>query len=415
MTRGVARWAAAGVLGAAAIGGAAAWQYRVDLRVPPAVAAATSTSADHRVFSERAVRDTQIAVWNQALDADPVSALAMGHLAALHLQRAREGGTWDDYLQSEQLARRSLALRTVRNAATAVTLTQALLAQHRFTEALDVAKHLLATNPHPVEYHALLGEVAMEIGEDSLADAMFRYAWSARRNLSVAPRLARWLEVTNRVEEARRVMRAARDEAVGRRDLSRETKAWFEMRVGDIEQRAGRPRAAVKAYRAGLAIEPNDPRLLAAMARLSAAQDDPSAVITWGERAIAVQMEPTTLGLLAEAYAALGDSAKSAEYDQVLTVVAAAQPGAFHRAWNLYLLDHGHQIEAVVAAAMTELATRKDVYGYDLAAWAMYRAGRFSEARRLMSHALRLDTPDPLLARHARQINAAPSMLATRR
>ena len=62
-------------------------------------------------FSERSDRDVQIRVWKQALDADPVSAIALGQLAALHQQRGREGGTYDDYLQAETYARRSLALR----------------------------------------------------------------------------------------------------------------------------------------------------------------------------------------------------------------------------------------------------------------------------------------------------------------
>ena len=39
----------------------------------------------------------------EALAADPTSALVTGQLAALHLQRAREGGGWDDYLTAEAL------------------------------------------------------------------------------------------------------------------------------------------------------------------------------------------------------------------------------------------------------------------------------------------------------------------------
>ncbi len=378
----------------------------VDLTVPAAIAADASPD---RVFGfkERAQRDVQIDVWNQALEADPVSALALGHLAALHLQRAREGGPTDDYVHAEALARQSLALRTNRNARTAVTLTSTLLAQHRFTEALAVARMVVAWEPEQPEYRALLGEVAMEVGDDSTAAAMFTYVWSARTNLSVAPRLARWLELTNHVMKARQVMTAARDEAVSRRDIASETKAWFHLRVGDLELRAGNARAASDAFRAGLAIEANDHRLMAAMARLAAAEASPLNAIAWGERAIAIQMEPGTLGLLAESYRALGQVEKAAEYEQVLAVVAAGQSGQYHRAWSLFLLDRGEQTADVLARAQAELETRKDVYGYDLAAWAMHRAGRSREARTLMAQAMRFNTPDPLLRRHARVIGVA--------
>lgn len=365
--------------------------------------------------AERDVRDVEIRVWNEALAADPVSAVAMGQLAALHLQRAREQGHWDDYLQAESLARRSLSMRTRRNAATAVTLTNALLAQHRFPEALDVARTLVSWEPEQPAYLALLGEVSMEIGDDSTAAALFTTVWTARSTLSVAPRLARWFELTNRVEMARRVLHAARAEALTRRDLSAETKVWFHLRVGDLELRAGRARDAADAFRAGLALNDEDPRLLVAMARLAEQQNEPKAVLAWGERAMAVRLEPATLGLMANAYAQIGDSAKASEYGQTLALIAATQEGPYDRALGLYLLEQPDQVSAVLARAQAELTTRRDVYGYDLVAWALYRSGRITEARAMMDSAMRLQTPDPMLRRHAEHIAAASNPVSASR
>jgi Flp pilus assembly protein TadD len=48
-----------------------------------------------------------------------------------------------------------------------------------------------------------------------------------------------------------------------------------------------------------------------------------------------------------------------------------------------------------------ELVGRKDVYGYDAYAWALYRAGRAAEAALPMKKALPLGTVDPLLEFHA--------------
>ena len=389
----------------------------VDLDVPSTTTATSSVLASRAQSrdAEREARDVQIVVWNQALAADPISAIAMGQLAALHMQKARESGSFSEYLDAEALARRSLTARTRRNAATAVTLTNTLLAQHRFTEALDVARKLVEWEPEQPAYRALLGEVAMELGDDSTAAAMFNTVWTARSGLSIAPRLARWLELTNHVEKARRVLLAARDEAIARRDLSTETKAWFHLRVGDLELRAGRARAAADAYRAGLALDDQDPRLLAAMARLAEQQQKPDAVIAWGERAIAVRMDPATLGLLSKAYALRGDTAKASEYARALAVVASAQVAPYDRAWSLHLLDQQEQVATVLTRALTELETRRDVYGYDLAAWALYRAGRFQEARSMMDKAMRLQTPDPMLRKHADVIASAPAIVSASR
>ncbi|WP_309671136.1 hypothetical protein [Gemmatimonas sp.] len=414
-------WPAAIGLTIAGLSGVAYHQAMgVDLSVPSAVDATATSSAsasrhaqrDAQRAAERAQRDVQIQVWNEALTADPVSAVSMGQLAALHLQRARESGVFNEYQQAESLARRSLSTRTRRNAATAVTLTNSLLAQHRFTEAMDVARTLVSWEPEQPAYRALLGEVAMELGDDSTATAMFNSVWTARSGLSIAPRVARWLELTNHVEKARRVLHAARTEALSRRDLSTETKAWFHLRVGELELRAGRARDAAAAYRAGLALDDQDPRLLAAMARLADQQEKPASVIAWGERAIAVRMDPATLGLLSRAYTQLGDREKASEYAQTLAVVASAQPGPYDRAWSLYLLDQEEQVGTVLEKAKAELETRRDVYGYDLTAWALYRAGRFTEARAMMAQAMRLNTPDPLLQHHAAMIAAAPTAVS---
>ena len=151
----------------------------------------------------------------------------------LFRSRAREGGTWDDYLKAEDFARRSLGKRTNRNASTAVTLVSVLLAQHRFTEARDIAVDLVKREPDIPEYRATLGEVAMELGDYAVADSMFRSVWEQRSKLSIAPRVARWLELTNHVREARALLATSRDEAVSRREVAKETKAWFHMRVGD--------------------------------------------------------------------------------------------------------------------------------------------------------------------------------------
>ncbi len=383
-------------------------------QIPRASASAAPVGAP-RVsgFSERAERDVQIRVWHQALNADPTSAIATGQLAGLHLQRAREGGGWDDYVKAEAFARRSLGKRTQRNAATASTLVSILLAQHRFTEARSIAEDLVRNDPETPQYRATLAEVAMELGDDVAADSLFRSVWADRAMLSIAPRLARWLELTNHVPEARRLLISARDDALARRDVATETKAWFHLRLGDLELRRGRTEASAESFTAGLALEPDDPRLLAAMARYSAALGEWKNVIEWGERAIGIQLDPATLGLIGDAYEMLGQHNKADEYFRTLEVAVSLQPGAYHRAWSLYLLDHGLQVSSVLQKAEEELRERKDVYGYDIVAWALEKSGRHEDAKAAMRSALRLQTPDPLLMRHARLIGVSATSALT--
>jgi len=359
------------------------------------------------VVNDSADRADQIRVWGVALAQDPVSALALGHLAALHLQRARETGDDRDYNKAEEYARRSLKLRINRNGPTFVTLAAALVAQHRFQEADQVATDLVAFDPTIPEYRAQLGEVQMELGRYDAARQSFDSLYSFRTSLSIAPRLARWAEITGNTPYARKLLAAALADALRQRDLPREQTAWFHLRLGDIDMRNGRMRSARRLFEDGLAVAPNDYRLLDAMSHLEAVEGNPKKAIEYGERGIAIKLDPATLGTMGDAYAALGDKAKAEEFYKTMEVAVAGQPGAYHRAWSLFLLDHNRRVPEVMANVQKELETRKDIYGYDLLGWALHKEHRDAEARDAMMLARRLSTRDAMLFYHTGMIERA--------
>ncbi|MEP7346656.1 MAG: hypothetical protein ABI877_15400, partial [Gemmatimonadaceae bacterium] len=189
--------------------------------------------------------------------------------------------------------------------------------------------------------------------------------------------------------------------------LSLEQIAWFHMRAGDLALKTGDLRVADSAYTLGLKIFPGDYRILAAQARLASLKGDWHGAIAAGEQAIAVQLDPGTLGLLADAWMALGDSAQSASYAKAMTVSALKQPGPIHRAWGLYLVDHGQRTDDVLRRVRKELVTRKDVYGYDLLAWTLHARGDNQGAWLAMEHALSQGTQDAQIAYHAAEIARA--------
>ena len=108
--------------------------------------------------------------------------------------------------------------------------------------------------------------------------------------------------------------------------------------------------------------------------------------------------------MISDAYAALGDTVQAAEYTRAMELAVLGQPGQWHRAWSLFLLDHDRRVPEVLAHVRAELATRRDVYGYDLLAWALHKSGRDGEAREAMATALAQGTKDPQLLRHAAEI-----------
>ena len=88
-----------------------------------------------------------------------------------------------------------------------------------------------------------------------------------------------------------------------------------------------------------------------------------------------------------------------------MAVAVLRQPGPYHRAWSLFLLDHDREVPRVLGNVEAELRTRRDIYGYDLLAWALHKSGRDAEARAPMARALSLGTRDAMLYFHAGMID----------
>ena len=363
--------------------------------------------------SDAEIRDLDIQYFTERANRDPTGALDLARLSALYLARGRETGDPRDAILAEQAARKSIRNRKERNGAATQVLETALLAQHRFDEALPLAKRNRDDDPENPSLRAAVGDIEMELGQYDSARVSFANLHTTADDPAVSPRLARWAEIEGDPDKARRLLHASLVSVLKTPTVPREQIGWFWLRVGDVELRTAHYTAADSAYREGLAAHPDDYRLLSALAHSALLQQKWQRAVTFGERAIAVTLDPATLGTLSDAYAALGDSAKSAEYARVLDVAVLKQPGAYHRAWSLFLLDHNRHVDIVSRKIREELKTRKDVYAYDLLAWSLHKQGRDHEADTAMQLALREHTKDPLLVMHASAIRSALSPSAS--
>jgi tetratricopeptide (TPR) repeat protein len=253
----------------------------------------------------------------------------------------------------------------------------------------------------------MLGEAAMELGQYDAAGQAFSSLRSPTSHLSIAGRTARWAEVSGDLAAARHIIRIARDAAVERFDVTLEQRSWFRMRYADIERRSGRPRLARKELEAALLENPTDRRLMMTMARHALADDDVGRATELAEDAMDVSLDADVLVLLCRAALAAGDSMRVEELEGALmTMVTGAGPSV-HRSVDLYLLDRGRDVEEILARARASLVERHDVYGWDLYAWALYRAGRIADASSASSIALSLRTADPALYERAAVIARA--------
>jgi tetratricopeptide (TPR) repeat protein len=362
------------------------------------------SDSEPRRISDAEVRDADIAFFERRLVEDPQSAADRAMLGSLYLKRSRERGSYLDVERAASQAESSLALRKAHNTAALGLLASARLAQHEFRGALAATRSLVDAEPENDAYRAMHAEVLLELGRYKEAATAFRRVEHKSGDLTIGPRLARWYELTGHLARAvplaRYLARRANDEL----ELTGEQKAWFHLRAGDYAAKRGDLDTAEQEYAKGLTSNPGDHRILAARARVAAGRGQWRETIRVGEQAIAIQLEPATLGLLRDAYEAMGDSAQAQSYADAMTATALVQPGPIHRSWGLHLADRGERLADVLARTRTELRARRDVYGYDLEAWTLHALGRNAEAWRSMKRALAQDTEDATLYYHAAEI-----------
>ena len=381
--------------------------------VASAVATARSMPAKtpmphHDIAAERITRDADIAFYQQHALRDPTGALDHLHLAALYLQRARESATPADLGRAEAEARISLDNRRGHNTEAWHELALAQVGQHKFLEARASAESLLVPDRSATGPRSLLGEIDLELGRYLEADTIFTALDRASAEPPVLARVARWAALRGHSEHARNLLLNARDKVHHRGGTPTEQLAWYDLRLGELAMATGHLGEAADRLAAARDLIADDPRVLLAQARLALARHDGKDALARATEAMNAGEDPLAFALASDAHLLLGHATEADRMFRAFeTAIAAAPAGAWHRQWRLELLDRGRQVEAVLALAHDELATRPDVYGWDQYAWALHRAGRDVEARDAMRHALQWGTEDVMLDAHARALGVA--------
>ncbi|MGH2620755.1 MAG: hypothetical protein ACRDHG_09325, partial [Anaerolineales bacterium] len=97
------------------------------------------------------------------------------------------------------------------------------------------------------------------------------------------------------------------------------------------------------------------------------------------------------------------------QYDTVEFIgnLAEINRQIYNRQLANFYSDHDLDPDQALRLALTELEVRKDVFGYDAAAWAYFKNGQLDQAQEMIALAMRLGTRDAKLYYHAGMIAQA--------
>jgi tetratricopeptide (TPR) repeat protein len=347
----------------------------------------------------------RVAFW-EGRAADGGGYLDRIHLADAYLDRARTTGDVAD------LRRAQMALAEAAETAPdldPIHVREALVAfaLHDFAAALATANAVLEADPTDLAALSIAGDSLLELGEVDGAAAHYRELADLAPSAASWSRLGRMAFLRGDARSAISLVGTAAADAV-KAGFPDEI-AFYHVQLGDLHRMRGGVADAEAAYMVALDALPDHVPAIAGLARVREAQGRRDEAIALLESAVDRLPQPELVAALGDLRALAGDAnGADAEYALVEAVAGLSEAGPIYdRAYVLFAADHRRELDEAVERAEADLETRGDVYGYDALAWALFAAGRLSEAAVAADQATRLGTPDPRIAYHAGLIAAA--------
>jgi tetratricopeptide (TPR) repeat protein len=317
------------------------------------------------------------------------------------VRKARDASDPGYYLNAKACADVALDLAPSNRAATNL-VGVALINQHRFDDARDLAQQILQKAPEDRMALGTLSDAYLEVGRYAEAQAAAQKMMDMKPNLPSYVRASylEWLRGDDKA--ALESIKAAID--AGRDPKDPEPRCWAMVQAAMIFWHKGDYPGADAGFTATLKECSDYPPALVGRARVAMAKDEPTRAaelltLAWKQSPLT-----ETAWLLGDARAAGGD-AKGAEeaYAQAVKQGKGSDP----RTLALFYATKDRDRDEAVKLAQEEIKVRQDIYTQEALAWALYRAGKIPEAKAAAEKMTALGTKDARLLYHAGAIKIA--------
>ena len=332
---------------------------------------------------------------------DPTDWRSLASLGAAYVQQARITADPSYYPKAEGVLDRSLSVRASGNFQAYVGRGALEAARHDFAAALRDGERAARINPYSADVYGVIGDAELELGRYRDAIGTYQRMVDTEPNLSSYARVSYARELQGDVRGAVAAMRLAQQAAGTQADA-----AWASYQLGELAFNDGDVRRAAAGYRRALELDPSFVPPRAGMAKVAWARGDVDRAIAGYERVTEIYPAPEYVIALGDLYELAGRTGLAAEQADLVR----AEERLFEASGvdvdleiALYEADHGDPA-AAVRAARDEWARRHSVHVADALGWALYADGRYREAKRFATRAMRLGTRNASFLYHAGMI-----------
>ncbi|MCA9946945.1 MAG: tetratricopeptide repeat protein [Anaerolineales bacterium] len=352
--------------------------------------------------------EEQIAFWQQKVQRDDRDYISLTYLGQAYLQHGRETGDAVAYSRAQAALEQALAINPTYEL-TLAFLSVTLISQHDFQGALQTAQRVYDFDPGALQALATIGDASLELGLYDEAEAAYATLLDQAPGAAVFSRAARlaWLQGDVPAAIDWMAQAVADAKAIG---LSGERLAWYQFQLGELHFNSGNVAAAQAQYAAAKVTLPDYYLVLAGEGKVAAARGDFAQAIALYEQLVARLPQPAFVAMLGDFYTLAGDETAAQQQYETVSFIAdleTTSQALYGRQLGLFYANHDTNLASALAAAEAELASRPDVYGYDVLAWTLFKNGRLQEAAAASEEALKLGTQEALFYYHAGMIAAA--------
>jgi tetratricopeptide (TPR) repeat protein len=327
------------------------------------------------------------------------------NLANAYLQKVRETGDPSLYTKTEVLLDEAQKLddHSPELFATRGTLA---LARHDFQAALEYGTRALALDPESARYHGIVGDAQIELGMYDEAIQSYQEMVDRRPDFASFSRVAYARELYGDPEGAIEAMEFALQAGSG----TPENVAWAHVQLGNLWFSLGKLEEAQKAYGLSTRTVGAYAPALAGQAKVAAAKGDIEQAATLYRQAFNRMPLPEYAIALSDVYVEMGARKKAeGQYELVQSMDKLLRANGVNTDLEiaLFYADHDMNLQTSLEKARAVYDARPSIHAADALAWTLYKTGKYKEAQKYSSEALKLGTRDSLKLFHAGMIAKA--------
>ena len=348
--------------------------------------------------------ERNIAAARALIDKNPKNYEAYNGLALALARRARETSDPNFYKQGEAALQKSFEISPGNFDGKRIQVWL-LLGKHEFAAALDEARKLNKRTPDDVMVYGFLTDANVELGNYADAESAANWMMKLRgANQPALTRVAYLRELFGDLDGALELMNMAYQ---SNSPSQVEDGAWILTQMAHLHLAMGDTVQAEKELQQALAMFPGYHYALGNLAKVRIQQKRyPEAVALLQQRYDAAP-HAENLYELAVALQLAGrpeDAQKAfAEFEQKSLKETNIGDNSNHEL-IMYYADYANAPDKALSVAQREIARRRDIHTLDCYAWALYKNGQYSEARKQIETALAVGVRDASIFHHAGEI-----------